>query len=215
MISHDDSDHVGGMASVLTGVPARSILSSLTPEAVFFKQMAAVTPISGRMPIHQPCMAGTRWQWDGVQFQLLSPDKVLLMTAKDNDKSCVLHIRSAHGSLLLTGDIEKMAERHLLQTSSAALAATVVTMPHHGSKTSSSHAFVSAVSPRLAIATAGYLNRFGHPKREIVARYQAVGADVLRSDLDGAVLLDFLSDEAPTVYRWRAIAPHYWETPAL
>ena len=215
MISHDDSDHVGGMASVLTGVPAHSILSSLTPEAVFFKQMADVTRIRGRMQVHQPCLAGASWQWDGVQFQLLSPDRAIFMTAKDNDKSCVLHIRSAHGSLLLTGDIEKVAERHLLQTSPAALAATVMTMPHHGSKTSSGHAFVSAVSPRLAIATAGYLNRFGHPKREIVARYRAVGARVLRSDLDGAVLLDFLSGETPAVHRWRVIAPHYWETPAL
>lgn len=215
MISHDDSDHVGGMASVLTGVPARSILSSLTPEAVFFKQMADVRHMRGRMPVHQPCLAGMRWQWEGVQFQLLSPDAALLMTAKDNDKSCVLQILSAHGSLLLTGDIEKLAERHLLQTSPAVLAATVVTMPHHGSKTSSSQAFVNAVSPRLAIATAGYLNRFGHPKREILARYQAAGAQVLRSDMDGAVLLSFLSGETPAVQRWRLSEPHYWETSAL
>ena len=208
VISHDDNDHVGGMASVLAGVPARSIMSSLTPDAGFFRQMQSVTSL----PLaHHACHAGQQWQWDGVIFRMLSPAKAVNANVKDNNRSCVLQVQSAHGSLLLTGDIEKEAEYWLLQSAGDGLASTVMTMPHHGSKTSSTASFVAAVQPEVAIATAGYLNRFGHPKPEIVARYQAHDSLVLRSDQDGAILLDFLSGTSPTVRRWRKVEPHYWE----
>ena len=208
VISHDDNDHVGGMASVLAGVPARSILSSLTPDAGFFRQMQSVASLP---LVHHACHAGQQWQWDGIVFRVLSPSTEVGAAVKDNNKSCVLQVRSAHGSLLLTGDIEKEAERWLLQAAGGGLASTVMTVPHHGSKTSSTASFVAAVQPEVAIATAGYLNRFGHPKPEIVARYQAHGSQVLRSDRDGAILIDFLSGVAPSVRRWRKVEPHYWE----
>jgi competence protein ComEC len=209
VVSHDDNDHVGGMASVFAGVSVNQLLSSLTPEATFFKQIQNIQNSNHLQ--QRGCVAGQQWQWDGVFFQVLSPAQNLESIAKDNDKSCVIHIRSAHGSMLLTGDIEKDAERRLLQTVPRALAANVVTIPHHGSKTSSSTDFIAAVQPEIAIASVGYLNRFGHPKGEIVSRYEAVGAQVLRSDTDGAVLLNFVLGQAPNVQTWRKIEPHYWE----
>ena len=209
VISHDDNDHSGGMASVLAGVPARILLSSLTPEADFFRQMQAL-PHAPRLQ-HQACHQGQQWQWDGVTFRVLSPAKEVIADLKDNDKSCVIKVTSAHGSLLLTGDIEKGAERWLLEAAQGQLATTVMTMPHHGSKTSSTPGFVSATHPAIAIATMGYLNRFGHPKAEVLSRYEAQGTQVLRSDKDGAVLIDFLSGQTPVVRRWRQVEPHYWE----
>lgn len=209
VISHDDNDHVGGMASVLAGVPARQLLSSLAPEATFFQQLQRLHPAVA-MP-HQACHAGQQWQWDQVTFRVLYPAKTLPTGIKDNDKSCVIQIVSAHGSLLLTGDIERYAEQTLIATMPEDLATQVMTMPHHGSKTSSSPAFVHAVNPEVAIATMGYLNRFGHPKPAVIARYEAQGSDVLRSDRDGAILLDYTQGQRPHVVRWRAIDPHYWE----
>ncbi|MGP1715939.1 MAG: DNA internalization-related competence protein ComEC/Rec2 [Methylophilus sp.] len=209
VISHDDNDHSGGMASVLAGVPAVKLLSSLTPEADFFRQMQAL-PYAPALP-HQSCYQGQQWQWDGVTFRVLSPSQDATADVKDNDKSCVIKVTSAHGSLLLTGDIEKEAERWLVAATPDQLAATVITMPHHGSKTSSTLGFINATQPAIAIATAGYLNRFGHPKAEVTARYEAQGTQVLRSDRDGAVLIDFLSGRQPVVRRWRQVEPRYWE----
>lgn len=207
VVSHDDNDHVGGMASVLAGVPARLLMSSLTPDALLFTQLKAQTPAYAGP--HTPCRAGQRWQWDAVTFRVVYPS-VFPVNVKDNDKSCVIQVVSAHGSLLLTGDIEQYAEQALL-ASDRYLRSDVMTMPHHGSKTSSSPAFVQRVRPQIAVATAGYLNRFGHPKPEVISRYAQIGSQVLRSDQDGAVILDYTQSGAPHVTRWRAAEPHYWD----
>lgn len=209
IISHDDNDHSGGMASVLAGVPVGSLLSSLTPEADFFRQLQTLPHVSS-FPRY-PCYQGQHWQWDKLTFQVLSPAKQPDAHLKDNDKSCVIKVTSVHGSLLLTGDIERLAERRLLESAAGQLASTVITMPHHGSKTSSTMDFVAAAHPQIAIATVGYLNRFGHPKAEVLSRYQSQGTQILRSDLDGAILMDFTSGSAPEVRRWRKIESHYWE----
>jgi competence protein ComEC len=209
VISHDDNDHSGGMASVLAGVSAGNFLSSLTQASDFFKQIQTLPNPPVLRP--QPCYQGQQWQWDNISFRMLSPEKNTDIDLKDNDKSCVLQVKSPHGSLLLTGDIEKEAERRLLASGSDQLATTVMTMPHHGSKTSSTIGFVNATKPAIAIATVGYLNRFGHPKPEVISRYQAIETTILRSDNDGAILIDFLSGQAPVVKRWRQIEPHYWE----
>jgi competence protein ComEC len=209
VISHDDNDHSGGMASVLAGVAAGKLLSSLTAEADFFRQMQAL-PHAPALPL-QSCHQGQQWQWDQVVFHVLAPAQAATAEVKDNNKSCVIKVTAAHGSLLLTGDIEKEAERWLLETAPDQLPTTVMTIPHHGSKTSSTPAFVHATQPAVAIATAGYLNRFGHPKAEVLARYEAQAAQILRSDHDGAVIIDFLSGHKPLVRRWRQVEPRYWE----
>jgi competence protein ComEC len=209
VVSHDDNDHVGGMASVLAGVKATRILSSLTPEASFFTQLQQL-PQAMHIP-HVACHAGQQWQWDQVTFKVIYPAKKLVAEVKDNNKSCVIQVLSAHGSLLLTGDIELYAEQALLDSASERLRSSVMTMPHHGSKTSSSLAFISQVQPEVAIATVGYLNRFGHPKPAVMARYQALGSQTLRSDQDGAIVLNFTQGQRPQVIRWRAVEPHYWE----
>jgi len=209
VVSHDDNDHVGGMASVLAGVPAKKILSSLTPEAAFFTQLQSV-PKATHLP-RFTCHAGQQWQWDQVTFRVIYPAQALAAGIRDNDKSCVIQVVSAHGSLLLTGDIEQYAEQALLDSAPEKLRSNVMTMPHHGSKTSSSLAFLKQVQPEVAIATVGYLNRFGHPKPAVMARYQALGSHTLRSDEDGSVVLDFTQGARPQVTRWRAAEPHYWE----
>jgi competence protein ComEC len=93
--------------------------------------------------------------------------------------------------VLLPADIEQGSETELLQMHRDALHADVLIAPHHGSGTSSSTPFLAQVAPSLIVIPVGYRNRFGHPKPEVVARYEALGSRVLRSDQDGAVLLRF------------------------
>ena len=170
-----------------------------------------------------PCFRGQRWMWDGVRFEMLHPrhDSYANPKVKTNDRGCVLKITSAHGSVLLTADIEARSEAELLATQSAALASDVMLVPHHGSKTSSTPPFIAAVHPSLAIATPGYRNRLGHPRPEIIARYREQNIPLLRSDFDGAVQIRF-DGGPPRVRTWRAADVRYWrgrplheEAPAL
>ncbi|MBK8741108.1 MAG: hypothetical protein IPM02_16985 [Betaproteobacteria bacterium] len=121
----------------------------------------------------------------------------------------MVKITSAHGTALLTADIEARSEAELLMHQKDMLASDVMLVPHHGSRTSSTPAFIAAVNPRIAIATPGYRNRFGHPRPEIVERYRERGIRLLRSDYDGAVEVRFDGGE-PKVRAWRAVDQPYW-----
>ena len=155
---------------------------------------------------------GRSWDWDGVHFELLHPalDSYAEEKISNNDRGCVLRISIGKNSVLLTADIEKNSERRLLEQHADKLAATLLVVPHHGSKTSSYTAFVAAVHPRYAVFTAGYRNRFGHPKEEVVERYRAIGSELLRSDEDGAILVEM--DAANMhVEKYRKTHARYWQ----
>ncbi len=180
MLSHRDSDHVGGGPSLLAGQPVAAISSSLEAEH----------PLLQRGVPHTPCRAGQRWAWDGVQFELLhpTPDDVRFAT-KPNAVSCVLRVVDSRGrSLLITGDIEAAQEAALLRRTGTALASTMLVVPHHGSRTSSTAAFLDAVQPRVAVVQAGYRSRFGHPAPDVLARYAERSIAVVRTDVCGAWL---------------------------
>ena len=105
-----------------------------------------------------------------------------------NDDSLVLELRWRELSILLTGDIGRAPERELARTLPPARV-RILKVPHHGSLTSSTPEFVDAVHPRVAIVSAGRNNHFGHPVPEVLERYRAIGAEVFRTDRDGAVIL--------------------------
>lgn len=177
MLSHRDSDHVGGAASLLQRVPVAALSSSL----------ADGHPLRAWPLPQQRCSAGQGWQWDGVDFELLHPDAQDAPAArKPNATSCVLRVRGVQGSALLAGDIERAQELALVQRHGDALRSDVLLVPHHGSRTSSSDAFIAAVAPRVAVVQAAYRSRFGHPAPDVVARYTARGAALVRSDTCGA-----------------------------
>jgi competence protein ComEC len=121
-----------------------------------------------------------------VRFDFLHPASTPV--AKRNDLSCVLRIAAGGHAMLLTGDIERGAEAAML-AGAHALASDVLLVPHHGSRTSSSAAFIAAVAPRWAVVPVGYRSRFGHPNPEVLARYRAADIEVLRTDLQGAITL--------------------------
>lgn len=202
IVSHNDSDHSGGMSSVLKQIPVDWIASSLTDDN---------PELATRR--HMRCYAGQSWEWDGVYFEMLYPgwDSYADSKLKDNNRSCVLRVTSKFGSLLIPGDIERKAETMLLETYPEKLAADILIAPHHGSKTSSSPGFIAAVKPTIVVFTMGYLNRFNHPKQAVVERYIRDGGHIYRSDQDGAVLLDFAESNAIAATRWRYNQMHYWQ----
>lgn len=205
VVSHNDNDHSGGMRSVLSQVAVSWVVSSLPKLPAEFEHVK-----------HLACFAGQRWQWDGVQFEMLSPEATSYAdeAVKDNNRSCVLRVASASGSILLAGDIERPVEMALAEISASALKSSVLVVPHHGSRTSSSETWIDAVNPTTAIMTVGYHNRFGHPKADIVERYWRRGIRTYRSDEDGAVLLNFNEKTKVksnwTEQAWRRTHHRYW-----
>jgi competence protein ComEC len=198
MLSHRDIDHVGGAASLLAEVPVAALSSSL-PET---------HPLLGSGVPHRHGAAGQAWDWDGVRFELLHPQRGdYLPSARPNTLSCVLRVQGSDGrSLLLTGDIEAAQEAALVARLGVALRSQVLLVPHHGSKTSSSEAFIGAVAPGTAVVQAGYRSRFGHPAPEVLARYRSLGVELQRSDACGAWVWD-----ARGVARCqREVAARYW-----
>ncbi|UXY16636.1 DNA internalization-related competence protein ComEC/Rec2 [Chitiniphilus purpureus] len=195
VVSHDDNDHAGGALTVLTGMPVTDWRSGLPP----------AHPARGRPIPHAACVAGQRWQWDGVQLTMLWPrsgDRI----KDDNAASCVLRIGSGRHSLLLPGDIGRTQEQALIEGGLGRT--TMVIAPHHGSRISSSSPFVAATAPAWVVYSAGYRNRFRHPNRTVTERYAAHGAQALRTDGDGAVHLTF--SDTVTIERWRERHPRYW-----
>jgi competence protein ComEC len=189
-------------------MPTQWVLSSFTPSADMWRLLSR----SQQRPAAITCYQGQRWVWDQVTFEVLSPNREDLRDTaiKDNDKSCVIKVTSAAGSLLLTGDIEKRSEYKLLAEMADTLDSDVMVVPHHGSKTSSTVGFIQAVSPSYAIITNGYLNRFGHPKPTIVSRYEDSATRLLRSDQHGAVLITFLRGQGIQMQSWRQSQRKYW-----
>ncbi|MDF1758973.1 MAG: DNA internalization-related competence protein ComEC/Rec2 [Coxiellaceae bacterium] len=168
VISHGDNDHIGGLKALLKAMPVSDVLTSV-PNKGF-----------------TPCFAGQHWQWDDVSFDVLYPPKDLAYHA--NNSSCVLRISAKHRHILLTGDIEKPAEQWLLQHKRNQLPAQVLQVPHHGSRTSSTMAFLRAVHPQQALISSGFYNRFQFPHPSVLVRYRVLGAKMSNTAVNGAIL---------------------------
>ncbi len=202
ILTHNDIDHTGGATSVLQALATSRVYSSLPPDHDILR------PVRDS----RRCAAGQSWEWDGVHFEILHPSLASYTqeNIRDNERGCVLRISSGTHSVLLASDIEKTSEARLLKTYANKLPATLLVVPHHGSKTSSSPAFVQAVHPRYAVFTVGYRNRFHHPNAEVYARYRDAGSELLRSDADGAIIVKMDAGEF-TVECYRKSHVRYWQ----
>lgn len=169
VVSHHDNDHAGGFEAV-----RRVVQVGLTS-----------TPAGSPMPLEETCEAGQSWEWDGVRFRFLHP--VPHFPYLGNEASCVLRVETAHGAFLLTGDIGDVVERMLVQREGAALRAEVVLAPHHGSAGSSDPRLISATGARLVLVSSGHDNHFGHPRQDVVQRWERAGAEVLGTADSGAI----------------------------
>ncbi len=190
VVSHGDNDHAGGAQAVSARVPTLEFITTGTNAASV------------------PCVKGQRWVWDGVRFEFLHP-KLRRGNAgerADNDSSCVLLVTAGKRHVLLTGDIGRLVEIGLAAELPSPI--TVLFAPHHGSATSSSRRFVTATEPRVVIVSAGFKNRYGHPRPDVVARYLAVGAEIWITGRDGALIWE--SQHPLNVKAWRHTRRAWW-----
>lgn len=171
ILSHNDNDHAGGVRSVLGAMDVDRVVSGLAN-----KDLPAE---------RQPCSDQEAWEWDGVSFRFIHPppDHAL----EGNDASCVLVVDTATGRVLMTGDITRKVEQRVLEFYPQWLDADILVIPHHGSNTSSSAAFIAAVSPEYGLIAAGYRNRYRLPVKKVVRRYQDAGVKLLNTAERGAV----------------------------
>ncbi len=172
VVSHDDRDHSGGVASLLEGVAVGELM---TPNIERFMDER-----------HRTCQAGYQWRWDGVEFSFLHPQDPAQWRG-DNNRSCVLKIQSSGGSVLIVGDIERRVEQTLVDQFSDGLASDILVAGHHGSNSSSSARFIAAVSPHYVLYATGYRNRYGFPHADVVQRFDEQPVKQLNSAESGAL----------------------------
>lgn len=191
VLSHADADHAGGYGAVSGAFPIDQTLST------------AIDQHSGA----QPCLNGQSWTWDGIGFSALHP--MPGQPYLSNDSSCVLTIDAPGGRLLLPGDISELVERRLLRDP-AAIDARLLVAAHHGSDTSSSQAFIDAVSPEQVAFSAGYLNRFDMPRESVRARFLVAGANLMNTAEEGAITWQLDAEGQLTVNSYRREYPRLW-----
>lgn len=174
VISHPDKDHRGGLNSIEESLPVGQLL------------------VNNIRYYHRGlnCHDYPPWSWDGVSFRFLPIKKSF---KGKNNSSCILQVSNDFGRVLLTGDIEKMAEEYLLQKYKTQVTSDVLIIPHHGSKTSSSYRFLLEVAPHYAIASLGFDNRFHFPHAKTLASMKSLGINFYRTDECGMVHIDLLS----------------------
>ncbi len=194
IVSHGDNDHAGGYSSLAKELFIKQTLSSVPEQFADFNI--------------EHCLAGQQWNWDGVSFEVLHPE-ANTSELSQNNRSCVLKVDNGYGSVLLTGDIEAKIESRLIAEHKDQLDIDILIAPHHGSKTSSTLAFISATSPEYVLISAGYRNRFHHPAKKIEKRYQTAGLKLLETSKEGAI--SFMIDKtisSPELYRQNH--SHFW-----
>jgi len=198
VLSHDDIDHTGGYGSIMQHIKVINVMQSVN------------------IPLLNPdvelCTAGRQWSWDGVKFTVLHPGHDF-QDERDNNMSCVVQITTRTDKLLLTGDIERQVEAQLVKyfaRNDDNLRADVLVVPHHGSRSSSSEQFVHAVTPKLALISAGYRNRYGLPKADVVERYRRIDTTVLDTNRSGAITLTLGSDQTMLPELYREQHQRYW-----
>jgi competence protein ComEC len=220
IISHSDNDHAGGLEVLTNNIDIDEIISN--------DSTITARPVT-------PCVQGKTFIWQGLIFEMLSPtiqavnthhnvndtvsknvssnannntkSKSTPLKRSKNDNSCVIKVSDTHEtSLLLSGDISSKIEQQLL-IQFPKLSANILQVPHHGSKTSSSEAFLKQLSPEIAVVSAGYLNRWRMPTVEVQQRYvdnhiqllnnAQLGQIILTIDDNGVNTHSFVNDFKP------------------
>ena len=207
VISHADDDHAGGAFSVADARDPNWLLSPLAP----------AHPLHGMFERSIRCEAGMRWRWDGVDFAVLHPDASVYgeretgkRARKENDRSCVVKVTTAAAATLLTGDAEARSESEMLARDAQGLRSDVLLVPHHGSKTSSTEAFIDAVHPATGILSVGYRNRFRHPNAAVVSRYVERSVVLRRTDTEGALRIVLPASAGPARVQALLNDVRYW-----
>ena len=189
ILSHKDNDHAGGVEELISSFPDMQVLDV--------------------MGDYSDCQFPSSWDWDGVHFSIYSPFELLPYLG--NNSSCVLKISSKNGSILLTGDIEEPVEYRLTKKFPHHIKSDVLLVPHHGSRTSSSKAFIKLVAPKVAVNSSGFANQFNHPHPLIKQLYLDQGIIFYDTQTKGMIKLVF-KDHDIKIQQYADVYPHFWDT---
>ena len=182
-LTHADHDHVDGLSAVLANFKVSELWVGRDDDRPAFQRLLAEARSRGIKVVQKA--QGAETEWHGSQASVLWPPATSDRETP-NDASLVLRLTDGQMHILLTGDIEKHTEEKLVEAH-APLAADFLKAAHHGSKTSSTEDFISAVAPRVAVVSVGEANSFGHPSESVVERFQQGGVRLLRTDRDGSI----------------------------
>ena len=194
IVSHEDNDHRGGLDSIRNELKVTELVTGYSEQG------------------SKPCRAGDHWRWDGVFFEILNPSDNDVNN-KRNNASCVLRVSAGSESVLLSADIEKKAERRLVEKYDEQLKSTYLVAPHHGSKTSSSSVFLDAVDPEYILIPAGFKNKYRMPHLSVLQRYQERNIVIIETFRSGAISVRFgqkSSNKIPEQYR--TDSQKYWNS---
>lgn len=185
-ISHADNDHAGGLSGILTTLKVKTVAAG-QPRAAR-RQLRKLNLVVDDNLISD-CHQGMQWVYGELVIDALWPadSSAGIKGDKTNNRSCVLLLRYGGQLILLPGDIEADVESALLKAGLLPKDVDILVAPHHGSRSSSSRAFVDQVSPDFIIYSAGYKNRYNHPHPDIVERYRQAGSAGYNTGTQGAV----------------------------
>lgn len=182
--THADADHIQGLSDVARNFAVgEAWLGSIESDDV--DQRALMTALSTRGTSVRTVGRGEKFEIGGVAIEVLNPGPSVFVTTPENDRSIVLRITFGESSFLLTGDIERSAESEIL--SGFGISSDVVKVPHHGSKTSSSEAFVSAAKAQFVVIPVGRKSPYHHPNKDVVERWLNAGAMVMTTGEFGTI----------------------------
>ncbi len=210
IVSHSDVDHAGGFAEVIAGIDTGMAYASFGLDRFLAEEerrMDRQYELRNRDLAYLPCGQGQDFSFDGVSFAFMNSGQLPLPNVSGNGQSCVLHVQGSEHSALLTGDIHIEQENELVQLGLEKV--NIVVVSHHGANTSSSPAFVQALQADHAIVQNGYLNRYGHPHRQVQQRWEGAGSVFWRTDRDGAVTVRS-SIQGLGLLATRRAAKRYW-----
>lgn len=194
ILSHSDNDHSGGFA--------------------WLKQYYSVNEVIAndqKFAPNLPCSAPKIINWQGLTLHILWPPSSVddISTRQGNDQSCVIMITDGVHRVLLPGDISSRIEKQLVNLYPEALRADVLLAPHHGSKSSSSPAFLATVNPQYAVFSAGFMNRWNMPSQAVLKRFQPLHIKTLQTANSGMITFNF-DKESIDVVEYKKHQHHYW-----
>ena len=186
-LSHAHEDHAAGAGAILARMPVRYVYTADEGASAYARSMRLGDGNPLLMKLGR-AQEGQSISLDGVTVDVLyAPSYSDVEHTTGNEVSNVYRVRYGNASFLFTGDLVQEHEEKMIARG-IDLHTTVLKVPHHGSDTSSSEHFVQATNPLYAIYCVGADNSFGHPRPDVVARYERVGAQTLRTDRDGAII---------------------------
>ena len=184
VISHADNDHAGGTDVIMAAFPNAQLISDDSAKGAIDCRPKA-------------------FMWQAIKLEIVAPT----FAAAGNNGSCVIRLSKGGNSILLTGDIEASAELALI--TDKAIVSQVMSAPHHGSRTSSSVGFINAVAPELVLFPAGFNNRYGFPKEDVVARYHRLDIETLTTGEQGQLSVIFKHGSVD-YYTYRSDFAPFW-----